>query len=527
MEIHRFALGIRFDPVDASIGVDEVSFALSTLLSQVPKRNLSGMELYAGHFRLDEYDDPSCLTVVTMGEGMKKTKALYNAVCDSPILLSMLTEHRPIVLTNAIARMSGLSYYGRFDKKGALSGGEKQLELFEALAAKRSSRRSIRPVFILAPDKFKGTFDQEQVIKILKASARCAFPGCTFISLPMADGGDGTGRILAKAMNAVRREASVLNAYGETVTAELYLTASDTAIVEMASASGLANLECTPDPLKASSFGSGELIKAALDNGAKKLIVCLGGSATNDGGIGAAAALGVRFFDISGCELDAVPENMGSIASIDLDSVEERIKNCEIIVICDVTNPLCGEKGATYTFGPQKGADEAALIKLEAGMKNLEKLYNAVAGRLVCSEQGSGAAGGMGAMLAALFGAKLKSGAETVLDEIRFDETLLNAKRSFAGRSIFAITGEGKLDKTSSEGKAVGAVAEHCEKNEIPCFIVCGSSDPEYSSCFRSARVFSASDPGESAESIIKNAEKNLRNAADSAFAFIRDSLSK
>lgn len=525
MEIIRFALGIRFDPADASLGVDEVSAAFSHLFANVPKKRFAGMKLYAGHFALDAYDDPDILTVVTMGEGMKKTKALYQAICDSVVLSGMLAEHRPIVLANSVARMSGLTYYGEFDKNGELSGGDASFELVEVPTSKSVAKRGAPPVFVLAPDKFKGTLDQHEVIRTLKCAARSVFPGCSFISFPIADGGDGTGGILAKAMNAVKHECEVKNAYGEPVSSELYFAYPDTAIVEMASASGLSGLNRELDPMRATSFGTGELIKKALDLGAKKIYIGLGGSATNEGGMGAACALGVRFIGGDGAELDAAAASMELVSRIDASCADARLKSCEITVICDVKNPLCGERGATYAFGSQKGADEVMLQKLESGMKNLEKLYNAHAGRSVCSERGAGAAGGMGAMLASLFGAKLINGAEAMLKAQRFDEIIINAKKTLPKRRFIAVTGEGRLDKTSGEGKAVGAVLSHTEKLGVPTLIVCGSADESCTGSFDGARVFTASAKAASAEALAKNAISRLEKAAIDAFESVKADL--
>ena len=221
------------------------------------------------------------------------------------------------------------------------------------------------------------------------------------------------------------------------------------------------------DPMKASSFGTGELILHALNEGIKHILIGIGGSATNDGGMGAAAALGVRFFDADGGELPGCGESMAKVCSMDTSGMPSKLETVDIRVMCDVKNPMTGENGATMVFGPQKGASGAVLDELERGMKNLERVYNDYHCSEVCSEPGTGAAGGMGAMLRVLLGAELKSGAEAVLEAVHFDELLTEAD--------LVITGEGCLDGDSVDsGKAVGTVLRHAAAREVPAAVIAG-----------------------------------------------------
>ncbi|MBO6061447.1 MAG: glycerate kinase, partial [Clostridia bacterium] len=238
------------------------------------------------------------------------------------------------------------------------------------------------------------------------------------------------------------------------------------AVIESALASGLALVKDRElDPMTATSYGTGELILRAAHEGAAEISVCLGGSATNDGGLGMARAIGVKFLKDDGAEAVSACE-LKDIVSIDTSALDRFVSDAKITVVCDVDNPLTGPSGATMTFGPQKGAGEEKLALLEEGMLNLEKLLNAKAGRSVCSEPGSGAAGGMGAMLMALLNAGHENGAEAILALSDIDGKLKDA--------VFAITGEGRIDSTSLHGKAVGAVLAHAERAKVPTAIIAG-----------------------------------------------------
>ena len=446
MEVIRFALGLRFDPVGVRTYSDEASAIISKLLSKIDGKLLFGMKLYTGHCKLDEFDSAEILTVVFMGQGLSRTRALYDALQNSPDIIDMLTERRPIIQTNAVAKLEGLDDCGEFDEKGMLSGGEKKLCIIKTDGAEPYAPK---PVVLLAPDKFKGTLDQFEVIEVLKRAASVSKGRYKLLSLPTADGGDGTARALASAMNGHKCFCDVSDPLGGTVNAEYYFIDNYTALIEMASVSGLTLVEPPFDPMRITSKGMGELILAAAKAGAKRILLGVGGSATNDGGIGAASALGVRFLDENGMELEAIPQNLARIAAIDTSSTVPELGDIEITVLCDVDNPLTGETGATAVFGPQKHIDKVSLAELEKGMLNIERLYDARMGKDACKGAGMGAAGGIGAMLAALFGAKLTGGAQFVLDALGFDAKLK--------RSDIVITGEGRFDGTS-RAKAVGAV---------------------------------------------------------------------
>lgn len=513
MDIIRFALGFRFDPSDSADG--EVDRAVSAFLSCVDKSLLQGLKLYAGHFQLNENDNPDILTLIIMGGGLKQSRKVYNAVKSSRYLMSLLADRRPIIQSNVMFKFDGFEHLGDFDENGNLSGGERAAKFTPLQRDFVEKANTSKTTIVLAPDKYKGTFDQFTAVRMLKQTARRILPGAMLVSAACADGGDGTSRVLSEALNGKSKKATVTGPEGAPVEAEYCIINRDTAVVEMAAASGLALLKNDPDPMQATSFGTGELIADALKHRIKKLWICVGGSATNDGGMGAAIALGAKFLDEKGIELSGCGANTALVHSIDLTGIDPRITDVEIGVLCDVNNPLTGDRGATYTFGPQKGADGENLEKLEEGIKNLEKLYNEAAGRPVCSEPGAGAAGGIGAMLAALFGAKLFNGAEAVLSAIDFNEKIRNAQ--------FVITGEGCFDRTSTEsGKAVSAVINACRKTGIKCCVLAGCRSPEMDIDEKSViKVITAYDKTVAENELKATAQSRFIAAAEELFKSI------
>ncbi len=506
MDVIRFALGFRFDPIEEG---DEAARAASAFVSCVDNSLLQGLKMYAGHYKLNENDDGDILTLIIMGGGLKLFRKIYREAKSSRYLMSLLTDFRPIIQSNVMFKIDGFDYYGEFAEDRKLIGGDKEL-VIEPLEKDLIEKAAVNHMTVLlAPDKYKGTFDQFAAVRMLKQTARRILPGAMLISAPCADGGDGTASVICRALNGKTKKATVTGPEWELTDAEYCIVNRDTAVVEMASASGLALLKNPPDPLNATSRGTGELIADALKNKIKKLMICLGGSATNDGGMGAAIALGVKFLDPEGRELDGCGANMELVKSIDITGLEPKLKEVEISVLCDVTNPLTGENGATYTFGPQKGAEGESLIKLEKGMKNLEKLYNDAAGQPVCGLPRAGAAGGMGAMLAALLGAKLVNGAEAVLEATGFKEKL--------GSSDIVVTGEGCFDRTSTaSGKAVGAVINAARKSDVPCYVLAGTKVDGAEK--NAAKVFCAYDWPVPDEELKSSAAQKFMIAAEELF---------
>ncbi len=326
--------------------------------------------------------------------------------------------------------------------------------------------------FVFASDSFKGTLSSAEIGAMLCESARAAFPGCDCRSVTMADGGEGSVAAVLSAAGGRTVPVRAHDPLGGAVDAFYGVTDGGCAVIETAAASGLTLIdEARRDIRAASSYGTGELIAHALDAGYADITLALGGSATNDGGAGAMAALGARFLDADGRTLAPNGASLRRIASIDLSHMHPRLAHARFTAMCDVNSPLTGPLGATMTYGPQKGASTPALLgELEAGMENYARvLRRAFPGRDV-EFPGAGAAGGLGAACALFLGAALKPGAEAVLDLTGFDMLLRGAD--------LAVTGEGRADAQSVRGKAVAAVAARCKKAGVPLIALVGSAGP-------------------------------------------------
>ncbi|MGI6707289.1 MAG: glycerate kinase [Clostridia bacterium] len=370
---------------------------------------------------------------------------------------------------------------------------------------------------LLAPDSFKGSLSSLEVIKILKRSARRVFPSVDFLEVPIADGGEGTVDALVIAGGGEYREKIVKDPLGRPVKARYGIIRQRTAVIEMAQASGLPLLPAEErNPLITTSYGTGELIRAALDEGLRDIIIGIGGSATNDGGIGAVQALGIKFVDAQGKELGFGGRELARIESISIEGLDPRIKESRITVICDVTNPLTGGKGATAVYGPQKGATEEMLKELEAGMKHYARLLRETTGLDMDRIPGSGAAGGLGAALVGFFHAVLKPGAETILDLVGFDELLEGVD--------LVVTGEGKMDGQSLYGKTPLGVAERCRRRGIPVIAVAGMIGEDASRLYGHGigSMMSTYKENLPLEEAMERAAELLEDAGDRMFRLIR-----
>ena len=302
--------------------------------------------------------------------------------------------------------------------------------------------------FLFASDSFKGTISTIKTAELLTKAAKQVFPQCECISVPVADGGEGTMDAVLFATGGSRVTVQVHDPLMRPMEAYCGVMSGDKAIIEMSAASGLPLLtEGERNPAKTTSYGTGELIAAALKAGCKDITIAIGGSATNDGGMGCMSALGVRFLDADGAVLEGIGENLNRVKHIDTSKLFPLVKEASFTVICDVTNPLCGPQGATYTYGPQKGGTPELLAQLEEGMCNYRDVIEKEFGANLDTVPGSGAAGGLGGALAVFLNATMKSGIETVLDLVDFDAKL-------SGVSL-VVTGEGRLDWQSCFGKVV------------------------------------------------------------------------
>ena len=323
---------------------------------------------------------------------------------------------------------------------------------------------------IFASDSFKGSLTSEDTAVLLDRVAHEVFGECECVHLPVADGGEGTTKAV---IGAARGKLVRCNVHDPLMrpTDALLGICGDFAVIECAESSGLGKLAVSErSPMDATSYGTGELILAALDRGLRRIYIGLGGSATNDGGMGCAKALGVRFLDDTGRELFGCGRGLACIYDIDVSRIDPRIADTEIIVMSDVRNPLTGPSGATFVYGPQKGASPDDLEILEAGMVNYRDVIRRCFG-IDCDEiEGAGAAGGLGACMKVFLGAEIRSGVDTVLDLIGFDALLEDAD--------LVITGEGMTDRQSCYGKAISGIGLRAKRAGVPVVALSGSMGP-------------------------------------------------
>ena len=318
---------------------------------------------------------------------------------------------------------------------------------------------------VVVSDSFKGTVSSREICEIAQRVIPRHFPACEVVCIPVADGGEGTVDCFIQAMGAQRVGVPVTNALGEKSTAA-YARIGELAIIEMAAAAGLPQVGALRCPGTATTYGVGELIAHAAHSGCRKILLGLGGSATNDGGCGCAAALGVRFYDADGQSFVPVGDTLGRIARIDTAEAEALLRSVEITVMCDVTNPLYGPTGAAYVFAPQKGADAEKVKSLDAGLRHFGDVIRSQYGLDVSAMPGAGAAGGMGAGCVALLGGTIQSGIDAVLDVTGFDRQLEGAD--------LVITGEGRIDSQSADGKVVSGVARRTRAKGVPLIAIAG-----------------------------------------------------
>lgn len=319
---------------------------------------------------------------------------------------------------------------------------------------------------VLVPDSFKGTMSSGEICAILAEEARRVWPGVETISIPVADGGEGSVDAFLAAAGGEKVEEPCKGPYWEDIQGFYGRLPGDAAVVEMAAAAGLplAGNRLCPD--QTTTYGVGQLIRAALRSGTKKVIVGLGGSATNDGGTGMAAALGVRFFRRGGEAYIPTGGTLDQLERIDLSGLDPLLDGAEVTAMCDIDNPLCGPAGASAVFAPQKGADKAMVERLDRGLRNMADVAARTLGRDFSNIPGAGAAGGMGFGMAALLGSCLQMGIETVLDTVGFDSLLDGAD--------LVVTGEGCIDSQSLRGKVVVGVARRAKAAGVPVVALVG-----------------------------------------------------
>jgi glycerate 2-kinase len=360
--------------------------------------------------------------------------------------------------------------------------------------------------FILVPDSFKGTLSAIEVCNIMKSSIKNLYEDANIISVPVADGGEGTVDAFLYALGGEKKSVWVSDAFNEQkILAHYAMLKDDIAIIEMATCAGLPLVKNRLEPDKTTTFGVGELIIDAINSGAKKIILGLGGSATNDGGCGMASALGVKFKDEQDQEFIPTGGTLSQIYKIDMNNIYSKIKDVEFISMCDVDNPLCGRLGASAVFAPQKGADEDMVKLLDEGLAHLAKIIKRDLHIEVKDIKGAGAAGGLGAGSIAFLQSKLTKGIDVILDTINFDELVSKADIVF--------TGEGKFDSQSLHGKVVMGVANRSQKYKTPVIVVTGAIGENIQEAYNKGitAIFSINkEPMEFSKSALKSKENMI-----------------
>ncbi len=324
---------------------------------------------------------------------------------------------------------------------------------------------------VLAPDSFKGTMSALQICRIMSKAIAGSFPHCEVVSVPMADGGEGMVDCFLAAVGGEKVRIGISGPYFERTEGFYGILDGGTAVIEMAAAAGLPMVRGREDPGKTTTYGVGQLIADALKKGCRHILLGLGGSCTNDGGCGACAALGVVFKDKKGSVFVPTGDTLEQIDEIDTKKAEMLLCGADIRIMCDVDNPLCGEEGAAYVFGPQKGADADDVKRLDRGLRHLGDILAPIYGARgdIFALPGGGAAGGMGAGLCAMLGAGLVSGVNGVLDTVDFDGAARDAD--------LIITGEGRLDRQSLRGKVIQGVCRRASALGVPVCAVVGDYD--------------------------------------------------
>lgn len=365
---------------------------------------------------------------------------------------------------------------------------------------------------IIATDSYKGTISASEATEIIASEVADKLPTSKVIKMPIADGGEGSTDCFVDALGGGYVVTTVKNCFFEDIQVKIGIVdAGETAVIEIAAAAGLAFAEGRKNPLLTTTYGVGQMISVAAGLGVKRILLCLGGSATNDLGCGAAAALGVRFLDKNGEDMLPLGGMLDEVEHIDVSEVPASIRELEFVCLCDVTGILTGPEGAARMFAPQKGASPAAVELLEANAVHMQEVILRDLGIDVSTLGGGGAAGGFGAGAAAFLGAKIQSGIETVLDTIGFANALDGCDA--------VITGEGRADEQSATGKAVSGVIKRAKAQEVPVIVLAGSAGN--TDALGADAVFSTVTDFCTFDDVRADAKANLRRAAKSIAAVL------
>ena len=373
---------------------------------------------------------------------------------------------------------------------------------------------------VFASDSFKGTLSSARIGELLVEAAREELPGAECVIFQIADGGEGTLDAICASCEGERVTFPAHDGLMRPVEGEIF-ACNDKAFVEAASTCGLTLLASKErDPLIATSYGVGECICQALDSGCREVVVGLGGSCTNDGGMGCLRALGIKFFDAAGHELRGCGADLAAVARIDESGLHPLAKSTAFTIMGDVDNPLLGSNGATWVFGRQKGANDAALEELEYGMTRFSEVVGAAHPGIDFDTPGFGAAGGLGMALSVFLDARMQSGIEELLSAVGFDAAIEGAD--------LVVTGEGKLDGQSLRGKAVSGIAAHARRAGVPVAALCGTVALEGRD-LRGLGLSSVVDisAGQPLDYALAHEEQNYLQSAKSLFSSVRDGLSR
>ncbi|WP_375748736.1 glycerate kinase [Vibrio sp. HN007] len=365
---------------------------------------------------------------------------------------------------------------------------------------------------VIAPDSFKESLDAMAVATCIEKGFSEVFPNAEYVKLPLADGGEGTVEVLLQGLSGEKQVTKVTGPLGEPVEAMWALLnekdGGKTALIEIAAASGLDLI--TPqqrNPLTATTVGTGETIKAALDAGVSKILLGLGGSATNDGGAGILQALGAKLLDVTGKELPVGGAALSSLSEVDLSGIDPRCDKTEFVVACDVSNPLCGENGASTIFGPQKGATDENVQDLDKSLANFADVAEKITGVNHKNTKGFGAAGGAPMGLSLAFDIQTKQGIDMVLDTLNADEVLEGAD--------LVITGEGQMDNQTLQGKTPFGIAKRAQERDIPVIGIAGSLGKEVEELYsKMSGIFGTVRSPQPLAQVLDEADKNLTRTA-------------
>lgn len=372
--------------------------------------------------------------------------------------------------------------------------------------------------FVLAPDSFKECLTAKAVCQAMESGLKKVFPDAKFIHVPMADGGEGTTQSLVDATNGTLHACQVTSPLGDKITAHYgILGDKTTAVIEMASASGIHLVPKTKrNPLITTTFGTGELIIECLKHGVKKIILGIGGSATNDGGAGMAQALGIKFYDNEGKELPKGGGALGKLAKIDIMEVNPLLRNIEIIVASDVSNPLCGEKGASCVFGPQKGATAEMVKQLDQNLQHYALIIKSQLGKEVATIPGAGAAGGLGAGLMAFTNSKMQKGIDIVIHYSELRQKLKGAD--------FCFTGEGGIDYQTKFGKTPYGVAQVAKAQNVPVIALAGTIGKNIEELYPNGidAIFGIIPSASPIEELLLNGFKNIEQTSENIARLIK-----